>query len=289
MSGLFFCRRSCRPAQDLLHPSLRWPSLALPFQRNYSQATELPRLPQWPVGEHPTPYDIFNTTKDALDKKAVRTHFYTLAKIYHPDSIIVVNAGLTPELKAERFKKIVAAYDILRDEEKRKDYDVSSKGWDYADASLKKKSNFYGRDFGKAAQYSTKTNTGTAWDDYHQDYKDYQKQQDPEYQKEAWERHKKMVVVITIGSLLVGAFQLKFLLHSAGKDIEGRNRLSSEARKTVYLANNNYGMGVDKSDRIQRFLAHREGTSSYDNYRALRESQEAEKLALSPPREESKS
>lgn len=264
------------------------PASARLIQKRYAHAAELPELPPWPSMTHPTPYDIFNTTKDTVDKKTVRNHFYTLAKVYHPDSFLQVD-NLTKELKAERFKKIVAAYDILRDEKKRKEYDMYCKGWDYANKNIRRQ-NFYGRDFSKAARYNANSNfshghshTGTSWDNFHQDYKNYQKQQDPEYQKQSWERHKKMVALVTMGCFLVGAIQLKFLMHSAAKDIEGLNRLSGEAQRTVYLANNNYGLGVEKDDRIRRFLAHRDGTTHYDNYGQMRLEQESEKLALCAP------
>lgn len=226
---------------------------------------------------NPTPYDIFNTSKENLDSKAVRAHFYSLAKVYHPDASIKVK-GLTPKLKSDRFKQLVAAYDILRDDKKRRDYDLTNKGWEYGSKVHKK--NFYGRDFSKAARYTTHSKSQTAWDDFHQDYKDYQEQMDPQKQKESWENHKRMIVYVTVGCILIGAFQVKFLMHSAGKDIEARNRISRESQRRVYMATQNYGMGVAKDDRIQRFLAHREGTSSYDNYKELRLAQEAEKVAL---------
>lgn len=259
--------------------------LIWPTQRRNAHTAGFADLPSWPTAKHPTPYEIFHTSKETIDCKAVRTHFYTLAKVYHPDSLHDA-LGLTPELKEERFKQIVAAYDILRDEKKRKDYDLFSKGWEYGDKNAARK-NFYGRDFSRAAKYRTdggfhasNPRTGSAWDDFHQDYKDYQKQQDPQYQKESWENHKRMVVFVTAGCLLVGAIQVKFLMHNASKDIEARNRLSTQVRHTVYMANNNYGMGFDKGDRIQRFLAHRDGTTSYDNYKEMHLAQEAEKLAL---------
>lgn len=262
-------------------------------QKRHAHTNEFPECPAWPTSAHPTPYDIFNTTKDTVDKKLVRDHFYTLAKVYHPDSPLKVG-DFTRELKAERFQKIVAAYDILRDEKKRKDYDVYSKGWDYSDKGVKKQ-NFYGRDFSKSARYNpngnfTRANTsaGTSWDDFHQDYRDYQKQQDPEFQKKSWERHKKMIVLVTLGSFVVGAIQMKFLMNSASKDIEGQKRISSEAQRRVYMATTNYGFGEAKDDRIKRFLAHREGTTSYDNYGQMRVAQENEKLAINAPRDDTR-
>lgn len=288
MSQLISLRQGCRRVA-LLHSSK---DRQLGFYRCYAHAAPFTELPPWPSMEYPSPYDIFNTTKDTVDKKLIRSHFYTLAKVYHPDSTLEM-PDITPELKAERFKKIVAAYDILKDEKKRSAYDLTRKGWDYVDEHSKNK-NFYGRDFTRSARYTTVNpwatddREGTAWDDYHQDYKDYQKQQDPKYQKESWETHKKMVVLVAVGSVVVGAIQMKFLMSAASKDMEARDRASREARKTVYMAVSNYGFGVAKSDRIERFLAHRDGSTSYDNYKEMRLAHEAEMAALSAPPEKSK-
>jgi curved DNA-binding protein CbpA len=255
--------------------------ILLNHRREYATSSDFPK---WPTSTHPSPYDIFNTTKETFDAKVVRNHFYTLAKIYHPDSLVKLD-NLTSELKADRFKKIVAAYDILKDDKKRREYDLFKTGWQFGDEAVKKR-NFTGRDFSRAARYkpyrpgATNSEPKTSWDDYHQDYREYQKQQDPEYQKQAWEQHKKMVCLVALGSFVVGAIQFKFLMNSARKDIEGRNKLSSKAQERVYLASINYGMGDHKEARIKRFLAHRDGTTSYNNYKELMLSQESKKLAL---------
>lgn len=262
-------------------PDLSFQPVLRTNSRKYATSANFPK---WPTSTQPSPYDIFNTTKETFDVKVVRNHFYSLAKIYHPDSLVKLD-NLTSELKAERFKKIVAAYDILKDEKKRKEYDLFKTGWQYGDGPVKKR-NFTGRDFLRAARYkpyqpgATGNGPKTSWDDYHQDYREYQKQQDPEYQKQAWEMHKKMVCLVALGSLVVGAIQFKFLMNNASKDIEGRNKNSTKAQQRVYLANINYGMGDLKEDRIKRFLAHRDGTTSYNNYKELMLSQESEKLDL---------
>lgn len=253
-------------------------------RRQYATSSDLPK---WPTSANISPYDIFNITKDTFDAKVVRNHFYSLAKIYHPDSLVKFE-NLTPELKAERFKKIVAAYDILKDTKKRREYDVFKTGWQYGDGPTIKR-NFTGRDFSRAARYkpyrpgSNPNEPHSAWDDYHQFYREYQKQQDPEYQKKSWEQHKKMVFLVALGSFVVAVVQFKFLMYSSEKDLQGRKKLSSKTQERVYLANINYGMGDLKEDRIKRFLAHRDGTTSYNNYKELMMEQESNKLIFDSP------
>lgn len=257
----------------------------------YAQATPRPEVPQWPQSPTFSPYELFNTTPENFDLRRVREQFIALAKVYHPDSTLDFGIDkLDTAGKAERFKRIVAAYDILKDKTKKYDYDHLGKGWEYGNSEKAGRSNFYGRDFSKAARYRNPTGfsdqeTGTSWDDYHQDYREYQRNQDPNKQKEDWERHKKMIAVIALLSFILGGVQMKFLMNGASKDIEGRNKLSGQAQNTVYLAMNNYGHGDQKDDRIKRFLAHREGTYSYDNYKELSAMQEQQRLALPPPSE----
>ena len=61
-------------------------------------------------------YKILGITKQATDKE-IKIAYYKLAKQYHPD----VNQGKTNE----KFKEMSAAYDILSDPNKRKEYDAS--------------------------------------------------------------------------------------------------------------------------------------------------------------------
>lgn len=217
----------------------------------------------WPTISHPTPYEIFHITKGSVDKKTIKGKFHKLAKIYHPDSAHTSPLGISPEIKAERFKKIVAAYDILKDDKKRKEFDMYNKGWEDSPRSTMK--NFYGRDFSRATHIRrTSDPEDEAWAGYHEDYRERMKHQDPAYQKSEWEKHKRMVGYMLLGSFLVGAVQFFFLMRRAEGDITMRNQHSQKTYHDVYLALTNYGFGFGKQERINRFLAHRED-SLYDN------------------------
>lgn len=63
----------------------------------------------------PDYYDLLGLYSDA-DSDAVKRAYRSLAKAFHPDTSTHPNA-------VERFRKINEAYEILSDEERRKDYD----------------------------------------------------------------------------------------------------------------------------------------------------------------------
>lgn len=79
-----------------------------------------------------TYYDILGVKKDATSD-AIRKAYRKLARKHHPD----VNPG--NKTAEERFKKVATAYDVLGDEQKRKNYDefgdaAQSSGFDPAKA-----------------------------------------------------------------------------------------------------------------------------------------------------------
>jgi curved DNA-binding protein CbpA len=97
-------------------------------------------------------YKVLGLTKQSTDKE-IKTTYYKLAKQYHPD----VNQGKT----SEKFKEMSAAYDILSDPIKRREYD----------ASRSINSFFTGK------QYSSTSNTNTNSSSYQ--YNDYRTYEDP--------------------------------------------------------------------------------------------------------------
>lgn len=61
-------------------------------------------------------YEVLGVPKDA-NSATIKKAYYELAKKYHPDS-----SSSTPE-SSKKFAEISAAYEVLRDEKKRAQYD----------------------------------------------------------------------------------------------------------------------------------------------------------------------
>jgi len=76
-------------------------------------------LHSWPTASNPTPYQIFgiDPRSSILDKKQLQNVYFELVKQYHPDRSTTGDP--------ERFKKVVEAHDILKDDAKRRSYDFT--------------------------------------------------------------------------------------------------------------------------------------------------------------------
>ncbi|KAH9935574.1 uncharacterized protein B0H18DRAFT_417082 [Fomitopsis serialis] len=64
----------------------------------------------FPTIAHPTPYQIFHLPPSAT-RDEVKTRYYDLVRIYHPDSAI--SRAVPPETAHARFQAISAAYSVL--------------------------------------------------------------------------------------------------------------------------------------------------------------------------------
>ena len=69
-----------------------------------------------------TYYEVLDVARDA-DDAAIRSGFFERSKLYHPDRHFGKNVGLFGPLITEVYKRVVAAYDVLRDPRLRQAYD----------------------------------------------------------------------------------------------------------------------------------------------------------------------
>jgi DnaJ family protein C protein 25 len=64
-------------------------------------------------------YDLLNVTRSATKQEIVKA-YRTLAKKYHPD---MAKTSIDKQTYTEKFRAFANAYEILKDEETRVDYD----------------------------------------------------------------------------------------------------------------------------------------------------------------------
>ncbi|KAJ5584445.1 uncharacterized protein N7459_004245 [Penicillium hispanicum] len=119
----------CSGLQLLSSPTAVSPPTRLnvgPASRSYATASDHPvnEYP-WPSTSSFTPYDVFNLPRNAPYSKS---RYYDLVKIYHPDR---PSKDITPDIRLQRYKIVVAAHEILSDPSKRAAYDQSGAGWNF--------------------------------------------------------------------------------------------------------------------------------------------------------------
>src|SRR5918911_5032589 len=100
-------------------------------------------------------YAALEVAPDA-DDQAIKQAYRKLARQYHPD----VNPG--DKAAEERFKEINAAYEVLKDPDKRKKYDKYGDRWEYADQIEEAQRRAGTHDYFRRSTTSTGTGTGTS-------------------------------------------------------------------------------------------------------------------------------
>jgi curved DNA-binding protein CbpA len=102
-----------------------------PFQRSRrlsisASLSPTSKIPQWPLPADVTPYNVLGLQPGQAYSKA---RYYELVKFYHPDRFLSVDSSLPGDIRAQRYKLVVAAHEILRDPRKRSEYDRYGAGW----------------------------------------------------------------------------------------------------------------------------------------------------------------
>ncbi|KAH9994915.1 hypothetical protein BJV74DRAFT_830435 [Russula compacta] len=99
----------------LLRASYRWCGLQISGLSRRSASTTNSNLSAnpypYPSNSNPTPHQIFHLPLSASQKE-VKSRYYELVRIYHPDSPIA--RAYPPEVSEVRFHAISVSYDVLR-------------------------------------------------------------------------------------------------------------------------------------------------------------------------------
>lgn len=206
---------------------------------------------KWPKDTTPTPYSVFGfTEKTAVDRKQLKKRYHELVKLYHPD--ISDNIKITKTPKAEdvmsqteklmRFKIVTNAYEILRDESKKRLYDHTLSGWSYGPQGARATTRGY--QYANTHGYKSNAsyayyNAGT-WEDLHN-----LNHERPKF--DPW------TAFIWICGLII-CFEGTALLSRVEDSIVGNHFTQEQTENDLVQSRVNYGLETDKFTRLRRFL-----------------------------------
>ncbi|CDK29392.1 unnamed protein product [Kuraishia capsulata CBS 1993] len=214
-------------------------------------------LSKWPSSSDPSPYEVLALSRTApVDAKSLKAHFHKFAKLYHPDSSAhEMFVALDAKTRDERFKKALAAYHLLRDPKRRTLYDNHRTGWDHGSSMVRSK---------PAHSYRPRSHSSFdagGFRDYRYDFagnwEDYQNLRNQPGAKEQFEKNRRPILFGVVAFTLVyGALQVTHILYSYpySHDLLLSGKLNDRSEHDLLEAHNNYGFGLDKLARINRFL-----------------------------------
>uniref|UniRef100_A0A060TBW6 ARAD1B11902p n=1 Tax=Blastobotrys adeninivorans TaxID=409370 RepID=A0A060TBW6_BLAAD len=218
---------------------------------------------EWPKKIKPTPYDIFNISSgDKIDKQKLKKVFIQYARTYHPDSIADRADKLSERDRMDRFKQIAVAYDILKDDKKRREWDSRHSSRPYPSSH-------------PTAPWSAPHRSNPNWGRNHEDFyargpeEDWsarRRQYDAKFQEELRQNRKKLTILVSAGVVLIAYFQLKLIFKVSSNYSQEMEKYSIMTQMDEWHAKQNYGMGSLQDQRIARFLMSRESGRYYNNY-----------------------
>lgn len=255
----------------------------------------------YPSSPNASPYEVMNipvSDKNSISGPELKKRFFQLAKIYHPDSSSAhgypldkgrnTTATLTDKTKDDRFKKILSAYNLLKNPIAKANYDKYNIGWNDS-TNLRTNPNMYSpssseyRNFSGSHFYRsnfTSYETGTWEDRYKYGYESaYGFHKDNSWSssktgdlKEEFLKNKKTIFLSFLLTISVyGALQLSHLY--LYDDLVGEHyneslsassiNVHEKSEDDLFHAYTNYGLGDSKEDRINRFLWWRKLTMAF--------------------------
>lgn len=254
-------------------------------------------LPQWPKTINPSPYEVFATTRQQFDKKHLKATYFRLIKAYHPDSALILNPDVNLKERTRRFRKIKEAYDILKDDSKRREYDlrVGSSGMGppsgqryggpdrgpythfrpaYTRPGYRTNQSTHSSAHFDPKQYAEEFYTGNPFGDYTSDEK---------FEEQLRKNRKTLTRIVAGTVLVIAVIELKAIFAASDWAIQRAEHASFLSKMDELHAKSNYGMGLFPEDRVSRFLAVRNSSGLIDNYQTdkLKAKLEAERQSNS--------
>lgn len=241
-----------------------------------SADTQNTTWPSPPAGQHlPTPYQIFNLSKDSPYSKQ---RFYELVKLYHPDRADHEDHqtsshpcyNLAQATRIERYRLVVAAHAILSDPDKRSAYDRWGAGWaGKTDAAVAS------NDYGRGSPSRQHPGPFTAWNDHSdpniwanatwEDWErfrarqDWQRQHPEGQQAPRYLQNSYFVSLVVLVAMLGSTANYSRADNAGASFLEARDAVHDRASKDLRRVRQETGQRA-KDERIQWFVRNREAT-----------------------------
>lgn len=217
--------------------------------------------PMPPKGQRwPTPYQIFALKKNEAYTKS---RFYQLVKLYHPDRNGNSQNTISHEIKAERYRLVVAANDILSDPAKRSAYDRLGAGWD-GKADIAGKGNAASGPFGQNQRDpSDPVWQNATWEDWE---RWREKQEDEamgikrEKQSPLYMQNSYFIALIAFLALMGSSANYSRAQDAGQQFVEQRDIVHDRAAKELRKVKQDVQGMRGRDERIQWFLRNREAT-----------------------------
>lgn len=251
---------------------------------------------EYPESIHATPYEVLNLPRGTdMKPSALKKRFFQLAKIYHPDSTCAHGYPLSqhaPEMlnaetKDDRFKKILAAYTLLKNPISKANYDKFDIGWNDG-TNLRTSPNMYNpgspmyHNFNRSQKSNfTSYETGTWEDRYRHGYENaygfsadrsWNSSKTGDFKEEFAKNRNTILLSVALMFVVYGALQMTHLYlyddllgEHYNKSTSSENvSIHEKSEDDLFHAYTNYGLGDTKQDRINRFLWWRKLTMTFN-------------------------
>lgn len=272
------------------------------FRRNYATPIEenhkhdkllMELLYSYPEkADGASPYEIMGFKNRDVTTATLKKRFHQLARIYHPDSTTLDGCALckrrfftineeeregtsclTAEVKATRFKKILAAYTLLKNPLSRSNFDDFQVGWNDNSEIFHRSANpnyhspydsYYQNMHPQYQRWNNRTGT---WEDHWQRTASYEFTGDKNWQEggetfseQMYNNRKNIFISVTLFIAVYAALQATHAYmvdEYMGEDYPqtySSDEVHEKCKKDLIDAHANFGLGLTKEDRINRFL-----------------------------------
>lgn len=203
-------------------------------------------------------------TPATFDKKKLNQVYLQLAKKYHPD---MAQAKGSCDDCADKFKKIVAAHEILKDDHERRVWDirhgVNGYGTSHSSAPPDGYPGYaYGQPHGASSWKGREYHGNTYRADPFDGFWNHEHQQN--FNKNLNDSRVWLLKVVVGFVIFIAVCELVTVSEVSDRRIIELDRISWETEQLYARILANFDMGDSAEERIQRFLEHRKRT--LDNY-----------------------